>query len=290
MDPYRGVQPLQREPLSIPVEIPLPKTLETQIASLVENESNALAAPTPTVAVAEVVLPTLTPVAPDAGVNGSSIPSASDTMEDPQVTYDKEVLDRRYAEFAYIEFGWLSTKKMATFHNNLNGEKEKALEGGNIHGLRLEAVEEDHVLLSYGQSGSIRKPRVEFDIKNDPDAVLTEEEQKARALRYQELFGNRFRIAAKDADPKGQARPLRLPSADEEKEAQQKYFETYGLLFKRMSEGDPTIELRDVPNPELNFDETVKQYFETHWPGQVEVTTEEESSSSNTTNDGSSEK
>jgi hypothetical protein len=282
-DPTKGVQPLQQQPLSLTVEVPLPKTLETQIASLVENQNNELVAPTPTIAVSQAVIPTATPMTP-----AEPVPSASETIVDPQVVLDKKTLDKRYAEFAYIEFGWLSTKKMATFHNNSTGEKEKTLEGGDIHGLRLEAVEQDHVLLSYGKSGAIRKPRVEFDIKNEPGKVLTEEEQAARALRYQELFGNRFMIAAQEADPTGQAKPPRLPSPAEEQEARQKYRETYGLLFQRMSQGDPTIDLRDVPNPDLNFDETVKRYFETNWPGQVEVTTEEESPSGTTTNSGTS--
>lgn len=278
LDPLRGVLPLQKEPLSIRVEVPLPKTLETQIASLVENENQALVPPTPTAAVAAVIPATTSIEVTEGDESASPVLSASESTEDPQTLVDRALLDRRYAEFAYIEFGWLSTRKMATFHNNLTGEKEKTLEGGFIHGLRLDAVEEDHVLLSYGKSGPIRKPRIEFDIRNDPGAVLTAEDQKARALRYQELFGNRFRIAAQDENPTGQVSTLRMPSPAEEKEAQQKYIETYGLLFKRMSEGDPTIDLRDVPNPELNFDETVRKYFETHWPGQVEVTTEEEAS------------
>lgn len=288
LDPLGGVLPLQKEPLSIRVEVPLPKTLETQIASLVENENQALAQPTPTIAVAEVIPTTSTLELTGGDVPSPPILSASATTEDPQTLLDKAELARRGAEFAYIEFGWLSTKKMATFHNNLTGEKEKTLEGGFVHGLRLDVVEEDHVLLSYGKSGSIRKPRVEFDIRNVPNADLTDEEQKARTLRYQELFGNRFRIAAQEADPTGQSKTLRLPSPAEEKEAQQKYIETYGLLFKRMSEGDATIDLRDVPNPELNFDETIKKYFETHWPGQVEVSTDEEASPGSTVGEDTS--
>ncbi len=292
LDPNRGIQPIQKQPLSVSVEIPLPKTVETQVASLVDNENKELSAPTPTIAVSEAAIPSVTQDMSD--VAASDTPSASTSeavVEDPQVVQDKEKLDKHYAEFAYIEYsGLFSTKKMATFHNNLNGEKEKVLEGGVIHGLQLDTVAEDHVMLSYGKSGSIRKPRVDFDVKNDPNETLSEADKKARMLRYQELFGNRFRIAAKEADPEGKERTLRLPSDAEQQKAQQKYRETYGLLFERMSKGDPTIDFRDVPNSDLNFDEAIKRYFETNWPGQVEVSTEGEASSTTTPAGGTSEK
>lgn len=286
LDPMGGIQSIPPQSLSIPVEIPIPKTVETQIASLVEEENIQLAPPTPVPQVAEPPAP----ATPEEEVAVAPVEEPTEPV-DPQVKQDKEYLSKHYSEFAYIEFaGYLSTRKMATFHNNLTREKEKVLEGGEIHGIHLDSVAEDHVMLSYGQSGSVRKPRVDLEVVNEPGKELTEEEQKARRLRYEELFGNRFKVAAEEANPAAKEKVLRLPSPAEEEQAKEKYRETYGRLFYQMSTGSPTVDMRDVPNGDLNLEDAVKKYFETHWPGQVEVSTEGGTSPEGDTSGGTSEK
>jgi hypothetical protein len=265
-----ALQQVSSKPLTIPLQVPIPNVLEAQVATLLAEEAQRLVNPTPTPVVAVVAV---TPATSAVEITEATL--TDEIPVDPAVTQDRKMLDKYYSEFAYVEYGGLfANKRMGIFHNNLNREQEKEIEGGTIHGLRLDGVEEQYVLLSYGKAGPVKKPRIDLNISNDPTVQLTEAEQQVRAVRYQELYGNLFRIASSEANGGVKPKPIKIPSPQEEQAARQHYMETYGVLFQKMQAGDPTMDPREIPNPDLNFDDTVKRYFETYWPGQVEYTTE----------------
>lgn len=279
-----NLEVIQREPIRMAVEIPLPGLLDEHVAALVDQENKGLDSPVSTPIPEQSADAAIQQAVPSATAEAEAEPESSPASaiaaivvptDDAQAREDAAILQQKYAEIAYIEFGGLSARKMATFFNTLNSEKEKALEGGSIHSLKIDQIENDYVLLSYGKAKPVKKPRVEFEVSNDPNTVLSQAEQKARAIRYQEMYGNRFLVAYQQEN-QGQPKngTYHAPSAGEEASARENYMKTYGLLFQRMQAGDMTLDPREVPNPDLNFDEAIKKYFETYWPGQMDVTTE----------------
>lgn len=282
-----NLEQIPREPIRMAIEIPLPAMLEEHVSALVDQENKGLETPVGSSEPAQSAEAAIQPAIPSSTLEEKVAQATADepvaaveiaAPTDADVLKDTSILQQKYAEIAYVEFGGLAARKMATFYNTLNGEKEKALEGGNIHTLKIDQIENDFVLLSYGKAKPMRKPRVDLEVSNDPNTVLSEAEQKSRAIRYQELYGNRFLVAYQQENQGQPNRGFHAPSAGEEAAARENYMKTYGMLFQRMQAGDMKLDPREIPNPDLNFDETVHKYFETYWPGQVDVTIDPASS------------
>jgi hypothetical protein len=255
------IEAIPRQPLALKIQVPAPDLLGGQIDSLI---SGATLEPATAAAVVQAA-------SQPAPANGSLVTGSTVTaVSDPANKQDIDKLFRLASRFAYIQYGEVSGKRIATFLDTQSNERKVATEGTNLNGLEIRQVAPEFVMLGYGKADPLQKPRVDLEVKNPEDRSLSPEEKEARMIRYRELWGNRYLAAAKESG----VAEVRLPTADEEKAAMERYKETYGELMRRLQSGKTDANPADFPDPSLNFDEAVRHYFDTHWPGQVEVSTE----------------
>jgi hypothetical protein len=263
------VKALPHAPLALSIPVPLPDMLGSQAASLIaEAEMGASALPAPD-----------HPPAQDPADVPQEIPSAplareAVSPEDLQRQKDEEALLDHCSQFAYIQFGGeVDGRSVALFIDTVNKEQKSVAEGSTIYSLHVDKVEPERVLLSYGKAEPMAKPRVDLEVKTTPDQELSEEERKARLVRYQELWGNRLQAASKQFMRETGKNPLRRPSAEEERKARREYMKTLAPFFRKVRAGDPTVDPRDVPILNEDIDENMRKYFESYALDQTECTT-----------------
>lgn len=288
--PHPTVAPFPRSGLTLPVSLPTGDFVSDRVEQLAREATRPLspavpvpeavvAAPPVASATAESVAGPLTSPASETATNPEDIPQPEpppiSSTDERQAARDKAFLEARNSEIAFVDLGGeISGKKIAMFHFIETKEKKTAIEGGEINSLKVVAVSDNSARLGYGLAEPISKPRIQLEIGDDPDKPLTEAEKQARLVRYQELWGNRFMAAARESGADVRASELDEPPSAEQEAARRKYWETYQEYFEKVRAQDPSVDPREIPRPDLDPDTAVKKYFETHWPDQIEVTTE----------------
>lgn len=267
----RGIEPLPRKPIEIPITLPFPDLLARELNHIVaEVDTEKILAATTDAAFSSTVGGAST-----AGEAASELVASDSPPVDSRLLADSLFLEERYSEFAYLgSAGSLSGKRLGTFHTIASGDRKTALEGGTIHMLHIDKIEEDHVVLSHGQAEPVKKPRITLEIDDRPESEISPEERQARETRYKELFGNRHLVEARRHARENGLPEVQAPTPEQEAEARKRYMETYAVFFQKLKAGDPTANPREFPIPDQKFEENVRRYFETNWPNQVEVTTD----------------
>lgn len=184
---------------------------------------------------------------------------------------ETEQLWQSYCQVAYLGVsGQVGAIKVGLFRDNLSGSTETVSEGRRYQGLEVLELNEEYALVTVGDAGPVRKPRVAWMLPPGvPDDELSEEEKLARAVRYQELFGNPSRAAYRQSIKRNEIFGIPLPDGYEAMRKSQVYQEEYGEFY-RNARNRRSGEKNNHEPFEDTLDEDVTRYFDQYWPD-VEV-------------------
>jgi len=231
---YRRLEP---EPVHLPFEIPFSGFVERGVAKLALEETARTMRERTTASTAP------NRVAVSGPLETDRLKTASPTVKP---TEDR-ILKAKLSRFAYIAYGSIGGEGLATFLDTRTKKTFAARAGAFVHGLRIESVSRDSVLLVTSEGSRIRKPRVELEVENKPMAELTADEKEARLIRYNELWGNPARFADVEEEPESNRNETDREIQAEKETARRNYIENMKHYRRKLERNDSGVDSRDSP-------------------------------------------